>query len=266
MKKLIIFITAISIFTFCKKKNETPALVPAPVNATPVNTSLQNGLGNYTNSLHGVMQAEKLTIPSFSITSYESRAAFNSITQPYSFYYMLGGIFATTGVNSGVLKLNSTTLIYDLTTPNEMNRYKDTVSSRNYSVGATWDLTANNNLSSFSVNIARGFPSITNPNYLPNTISKASGFTINFGATNYSNTDSIIVFLAGGTGTTSYPYKHISGNATSVTYSSAELNNVGTGSGQIIVYGINYSNMTVNSKNYLYIMQYDVINFITINP
>jgi hypothetical protein len=115
MKKLIIFITAISFFTFCKKKNETPALVPAPVNATPVNTSLQNGLGNYTNSLHGVMQAEKLTIPSFSITSYESRAAFNSITQPYSFYYMLGGIFVTTGVNSGVLKLNSTTLIYDLT-------------------------------------------------------------------------------------------------------------------------------------------------------
>ncbi len=116
------------------------------------------------------------------------------------------------------------------------------------------------------MNVARGFPLITNPNYLPNTISKAAGFTINFGTNNYANTDSIIVLLVGGQGTTSFPYKHLSGNATSVTYTSAELNNVSSGSGQIIVYGINYSNMTVNSKNYLYIMQHDVINFLTINP
>ena len=92
------------------------------------------------------------------------------------------------------------------------------------------------------------------------------GFTINFGINNYSNTDSIIVLLQGGPGTTSSPFKHLSGSATSVTYTSAELNTISTGSGEIIVYGINYSNITINSKNYLYIMQYDVINTITINP
>ena len=265
MKKVIISIIVVSFFTFCKKKNETPTTI-TPTNNVPVNTYLQNGLGNNANNLNGVLQAEKMEIPAFSIVAYESRAAFNSATQPYSYYFMLGGIFATTGINAGTLKLNTTTLKYDVSTPNQINRYKDTLSARNYSAGATWDLTANSSFSSFSVNVARGFPIISSPNYLPNTISKSVGFTINFGVNNYSNTDSIIVLLQGGVGTTSYPYKHLSSSATSVTYTSAELNNVGTGSGEIIVYGINYSNITINSKNYLYIMQYDVINQITINP
>ena len=266
MKKIIILVSIISHFTFCKKKEANTPVANTPTNNVPVNSPFQSGIGNNTNNLNGVLQVEKVVIPSFSTTAYESRAAFNANYQSLSYYYQLGGIFATTGSNAGVLKLNSTTLKYDIATANQTNRYKDTVSVRNYSIGATWDLVANNSFSSFSVNIAQGFPIIANPNYLPNTVSKAAGLTINFGANNYSNTDSIIVFLVGGPGTTSYPYKHLSGNVTSISYSPAELINVGTGNGEIIVYGINYSNMTVNSKNYLYIMQYDVINFITINP
>ena len=265
MKKTIIFISVISFFTFCKKKNETPA-VTAPINNAPVNTPLQAGFGTNVNNLHGVLQAEKIAVPSFSSTTFESRASFNFNSQPYSYYYLMGGIFATTGVNAGTLKLNSTILKYDISTPNQTNRYKDTLSTRNYSIGATWDLTANGNFNSFNAPVNVGFPIIVNNSYLPNTISKSAGLTINFGNNNYSNTDSIIVFIVGGAGTTSYPIKHVSGTATSITFTSTELNGIGTGSGEIIVYGLNYSNMTVNSKNYLYIMQYDVINFVTINP
>lgn len=265
MRKEILIIIAVSFFAFCKKKNETPPTV-TPTNNTPINTSLQNGLGSEANNLNGVLQAEKMEIPAFSFVAYESRAAFDAAQKPYSNYFMLGGIFATTGVYAGALKLNNTTLKYDISTANQINRYKDTLSSRNYSAGATWDLTANSSFSSFSVNVSRGFPIISNPNYLPNTISKSAGFTINFGVSNYSNTDSILVLIQGGAGTTSYPYKHLAGSVTSVTYTPAELNNIGNGSGQIIIYALNYSNITVNSKNYLLIMQYDVINPVTINP
>ena len=183
---------------------------------------------------------------------------------PIGAYHMMGGIMATFGQNAGVLKLNGTTLKFDASTPAQQNRYTDTLSSRNYSAGASWDLAANSSFGSFTTTVTRGYPVISNVNYLPASVSKASGFTLTMGPGNYSNTDSLIVFVSGVGGVS--PFKHLPGNATSVSFSPLDLSTLGTGSGLLIVFGINYSNMMVSGKNYVFIMQHDLSNPVQINP
>jgi len=210
------------------------------------------------------MQAQKYTVPGFGVSVYESRAAFSANAQPLSSYHFMGTIYTNTGINAGVLKLNSTSLKYDLTTQYQENRYVDTVSTRNYSAGVTWSLSANASFSSFNTTVSRGFPNISNTNFLPASISKSAGCTFTIGSGNYSNTDSLLVLIVGSSG---FPVmKHLAGTATSVAFTANDLSILSAGSNYVMVFGVNYSNMTVSGKKYIFIMEHDISANVAVNP
>jgi hypothetical protein len=265
MKKTVILILSIFILSAgCKKKEqiepETPNNAPSPA---PTG-GIQNGMGSNSNNLQGVMQVTKYTIPSFGASIYQSAAAFNPNPMSFGYYSIMGNIYSTTGVNAGTLKINSTPLVFNGGTPSQQNMYVDTAASPNYGNSVTWNLAANSSFNSFTTTVSRGFPVIANMNYLPASFAKSSPLTINFGANNYSNTDSLIVFISAQSGMS--PIKHLSASATSVTYSSGELTGLGTGNGNIIIMAMNFSNISTSGKNYVFIMGNNLSENVVINP
>ena len=266
MKKILVtYILFMFFFTTCKKK-DTVCEVAEETN-TLVNTSLENGFGKNVNNLHGVFWVGKSKYYFQSNITYGCFASFNPNSQPWYWYYRTPSFVSQTGVNTGTLQLNGTTLKYELSRSGSINTYGDSTGAINYTNTINWNLTANACcLSSSNVTITKGFPLTNATINFPSTISKSADFTISFGSSNQLNTDSIIVYLIGGDYTTEFPNKHISANTSSITFGASELINVGAGAGRIFVYGLNYANNTVNSKNYLYIMQSSMLYDLTINP
>lgn len=271
MKKILVtYVLFMFFFTTCKKK-DTVCEVAEETN-TLVNTSLENGFGKNVNNLHGVMLLRKETFlynfnvvnNCFASLSYNGKALFN--------YYNSYGNMSNTGANAGQLKLNGVSLKYEVAYPTYVNTYLDSSGTIKYDNGFNWNFSASPCcLSSFNANITRDFP-LTKPTpYLPDTISKAAGFIINFGLNNQSNTDSINVFLVGPSAANTFSYititKRVLGNVSSVSYSPAELSNFYSGGGSTIyIYSTNYANLTVNSKNYLFVMRHNITNFLVIKP
>ncbi|MHB8259391.1 MAG: hypothetical protein ACYDCN_02445 [Bacteroidia bacterium] len=264
MKKTTILLTAILFTVLACKKSSTTTSGGGGGGTTP-NTTISNGFpASGTSSINGVLYAQSITIPSYSITQYNGGAAFSKTAKPFSLMYTIYGILIGSDL-VGVLKLDSTILKYS-TTGNIT--YTDTTNSSIYSA-VKWNIGGNTNFGAFTTTVTRGYPVMTNASYLPTTFSKSQPLTINFGATNYSNTDSIMVMITDNASPTSFGfYKYLAGNASSVTFAASQLSGLSTTSAspEIIVYAKNFSNMTNANKNYIFVMQNSLVQFITITP
>jgi len=210
--------------------------------------------------------AEVYNFPSMSLLQYKSRASLYKVVHPFNQQYLLVGILVP-GDSAGHLKINATDLVRDTSNPAFI--YTDITSNANYSAGVKWTLAGNADFSAFSTMVTRGFPVMANPNYIPATFSKSHNFTLNLGTAAYSNTDSIMVMLyTGGSAASGSAFKYVAGNATSVTFTPYDMASlVTTGSAnEVIVYAKNFSSMSVNGKNYVFVMHYNVGAFVTVTP
>ncbi len=264
MKKTIILTAIICIAFACKKNNTTTGGGGNTTQSTT--TSSGFGVGG-TNNINGVLYAMHLSVPSYSISQYQGGATFSKTAKPLSSLYVVMGI-PIGGEQVGVLKLDSTVLKYNTTNANSnINTYTDTTNNSIYNA-VKWNVGGNTNFSAFTATVSRGYPIIANSTYLPATFSKSQALTINFGATNYSNTDSIVVMITDNASTTNFIYKYLAGTNSSVTFTAAQLSGLSTTAtnSQIIVYAKNYSNLNNGGKNYLFVLENDLIQFVTITP
>ena len=264
MKKTIILIAIICIAFACKKSTTT---FGGGGNTTQ-STTTSSGFGTGgTNNVNGVLYAQHLSVPSYSISQYQGGATFSKTAKPLSSLYAVMGI-PIGGEQAGVLKLDSTVFKYNSTNANSnINTYTDTTNNSIYTT-AKWNIGGNANFTAFTATVLRGYPAIANSTYLPATFSKSQPLTINFGATNYTNTDSIVVMITDNTSSTGFIYKYMAGNGSSATFTAAQLSGLSTTStnSQIIVYAKNYSNLNNGGKNYVFVLENDLIQFVTITP
>jgi hypothetical protein len=215
-----------------------------------------------------VLYAQHIIVPSYSVSQYAAGGTFSKTVKAFSSLYTVLGILLP-GEQAGILKLDSTVLKYNTTNANNnINTYTDTTNTSIYNT-VNWNVGGNANFTAFTTTVTRGYPTIANVNYLSTTFSKSQSLTINFGATNYSNTDSIIVMITDNASTNPFfIYKYVAGNASSVTFTAAQLSGASTSStsSQVIVYAKNYSNLNSGGKNYVFVMENDLVQFVTITP
>jgi len=263
MKKTIIITVIICIAFACKKSSNTTG-----GGAIVQNTGTSSGFGaGGTSSINGVLYAQHFSVPSYSVSQYNGGATFSKTAKPLSSLYAVMGI-PIGGEQAGILKLDSTVLKYNTTNANgNINTYTDSTNTSVYS-SVNWNVGGNANFTAFTATVSRGYPAIANSTYLPATFSKSQPLTINFGATNYTNTDSIVVMITDNTSSTGFIYKYMAGTSSSVTFTAAQLSGLSTTSSnsQIIVYAKNYSSLTNGGKNYVFVMENDLIQFVTITP
>lgn len=111
-----------------------------------------------------------------------------------------------------------------------------------------WITEGNKTFNGIRITVPRGFPILIKSSALPSTISKSSGLTLNADSL-ASNFDSLSVSLYSSgplIRKTVIPGRDIS-------FSVAELNKVSLSSGfYLFVYAYNYSNITIDSKKYVF--------------
>jgi hypothetical protein len=256
MKRTILILAlAISIYG-CKKDKTTE---PTSTTSLSSDANAETGLGSNYNHLNGLMFAQK-TLGTNDTLVYMSGAFF--FATQISPQQMDSDTL--TGVNAGTLKINSNTMVYNAAFQgiylDPLTGFFGIGGTADYSSGATWHLTGNSNFASFDINVARGFPSISNINF-PDSVSQSTGFTINFATGNFTNTDSIYVEINGNDNTE----KSLAGNATSVTFTPADLSSL-SGNLTLSITTENYSNKTVGSKNYLFVMNYVINKSLLLKP
>jgi len=268
MKKNSLLLAAILVTAIACKKSTTTTRGPGV--GTTQSTTVTNGFGTAgTNNINGVLYAQRLNISAsgLNVVQYQAGATFSKTAKPLSGLYAQLGI-PLNGEQAGVLKLDSTILKYNYTNANSnINTYSDTTTNSVYN-SAKWSVGGNTNFTAFTTTVTRGYPVMTNTSYLPTTFSKSQPLTINFGSNNYSNTDSLIVLITDNGSTTNFfVYKYVAGNASSVTFTAAELSAASTTSSpEIVVYAKNYSSSSNGGKNYVFVLENDLVNYVTITP
>lgn len=259
MKNSFLLLSVLLCLFACKKDKRTETSEPS----TPQSNTSQTTPGLGPSNVHGVFLAQRINISQMG-EGYSSQACFNTSAERFTNCYMMGGIITPLGVNAGTLQINNTILQFDSATLDQSNRYNDTLPTKNYSTGVTWKLKAAQDFSSFSANVTRGFPRISNPDYLPQMISRSNGCVVKT-ESNYSNTDSLIVYLGGAGGFALV--KHFAGDAKSFSFSPSELSSLTVQDDySLLVLGINYSHQSISGKNYVFVMEYDLYSFVKITP
>ena len=267
MKKTIVLLAAILVTSMACKKSTT-STTPGGGGTVQQNTGMSNGFpASGTGSINGVLYAQRISVPTYSVTSYNAGAVFSKTAKAFSSLYVILGV--PVGYDpAGAVEIDSTTLSFNATNVNNhINSYTDSAGTSVYN-SAKWTVGGNSNFSTLTTTVTRGYPAIAQSNYLPSAFSKSQPLTINLG-TNYSNTDSLIVMVTDNASTNPFfVYKYLPGNASSVTFTAAQLSGASTSSSapEIIVYAKNYSNLSTGGKNYIFVMENDLVQFVTITP
>ena len=214
MKKLIYSATSILIvcFTFCKKKEATPA--PA---ATASTSSTTTGTTNI------------YTIPAGLVAS--TGGNFCDLKTTYIFVNNGGTIIkdsvvearfytepltaaTPTLISGGTVTLNGTNV------PFQTNFYTFIGSSPiNLTSPLNWSVSGSGTVTAFSQSFTPSYPQYTGGNLLPDTCIKANGITMNVSGVS-NNQSGVIVQLYSGA---NYAFKYYLGTNGSVTFSAAEL-------------------------------------------
>jgi hypothetical protein len=244
MKNLFLFFTLAILLSGCKKKDATPE-EEVPVVVPPANTDLQSGLGMHTAKMHGMMIANSLVSAQFTINLTSFVGSFNSVPQPFSYYYKPEGT-ALLGVYAGTLKLDTNTLQFNENQGSGDGAYYNNIYDTNPPLH--WDLTATSPFTSFNVEVKRGYPLLTEKNFLPAIVTRSLGLTVNLSGI-YTNTDSLIFSFSN---SSTYIWRRMSGNSTSVHFSPEELASFEAGKAEIYTVAYNYSNKTVNNFHYIF--------------
>ncbi|MCE3227537.1 MAG: hypothetical protein K0S32_2088 [Bacteroidetes bacterium] len=262
MKHLILPIVLLLAVTSCKKKETSPEPVQTTTggSTTGGNGSVQSGIGNNAGNLHGYMMANLVKVPTTTMVLSSQMAMFSTSPQPFGYYYTPENPMMNPAVNAGVVRCNSDTVPYMQNGPFGGFYYS-------YGMAKTlnspvWNLTGVSPFTTFETTVPRGYPVSVSNSFLPDSVSKTSNLTIQFNA-NFSNTDSICVFITDNG--SKYASKHVAGNATSVTFTPAQFTGFATGNGDIQVIAYNYSNQTVNGKNYIYVLQETIMGQVVIH-
>lgn len=261
MKKIISLLCISAVMFSCQKTNNPPT-TSSGGGSSPQNTTISNGFpSSGTGSINGVLYSQKLTITNYSVTQYAAGAGFSAIAKPFSFISFYSGVI---GYNpAGVVKINSTILKDSIR--GSTNYYTDTTSNSVYS-SVSWNVGGNPSFSTFTTSVPRGYPAIVNTGYLPAAFSKSVPLTLTFGTANYTNTDSLFVVITDNI-SSAFIYKYLPGNSTSVTFPVAQLSGFSVGTqGAITIFAKNYSNLTNAGKNYIFVLENTLAQWVTINP
>lgn len=247
MKYFTLFLVYISLLS-CDKKKDTASILQAA--STSEGTSkITNGLPANTNSINGVFSVCRLCTDSYTING--GSAGLNGSGQ--SLQHINPFTINLIGQDSaGVLKINNTILKFETTNPSQLNTYRDTVLYPYYAPEIVWSLSANSSFNSFSTTVPRGFPEINNQNVFPAAFSRSQPLTINFGANNINNADSITVQMLSQNASV---FKTVSASALSISFTAADLSVLPIGTDtSLFIYIKNYSNKSVSYKTYIFII------------
>lgn len=197
MKKYgVLMVLAAVLAVSCKKKEATPATSGTGTTSGPV-----NGL------TYGSMQT-------MIVQSYYGQTFGGIDSTAFANFYSAAN--SSQGVNAGTVKLNNTTLKYD---PSYQN-YQDTTHMLNIHGACSWNVSGSANVPAITFSYSPVYPVFTGNAQLPDSVSRASGFTVNIaGASNIANNSVIVELYSGSTGVN----KQIPPNQTSCTFSHSDL-------------------------------------------
>lgn len=112
---------------------------------------------------------------------------------------------------------------------------------------ATWQVWGTNGVPSFTYNFTSPYPTLPLDPALPDTIDHNAGFTMPLP----TSADSVTITVAGNAG---QALKHLSGSATTVSFSASELAGIGVAQeGLIQIDAGKYTTQTFSGKDYLFI-------------
>lgn len=228
--KSFIFILALStaIFTGCTKDDDKPD--------ESNNTSNQF---NYDDAF-GVFVAVK-SVSTQTVGGMTFPVEINTATAAF-----MESAGATTMTDGGDVSLNSKNL---KKVENNAYVYSDVMNPLDFST-ISWSATGKGDVPAINKTVTRGFPAFSAADALPATFSKASGLSISLGS-KVSNADSVIVVVGSNNKSA---YKIVAGNAGSVNFTSADLNDVGaSAAGLISVSPYNFTTQSIGSKKYYFI-------------
>lgn len=229
--KALIFFLALSaaIFTGCDKDDDTP---DENIN----NTSNQF---NYDDAF-GVFVAIK-TVSTQTIGGMTIPVEFNTATAAF-----MPSAGATNMIDGGDVSLNDKNL---KKVQNNAYIYDDVMNPLDFST-VSWTASGKGDVPAINKTVTRGFPAYSAADALPESISKASGFSISLG-NKISNADSVIVVVGSNNKSA---YKIVAGNAGIISFSSADLTNVAISTtGLLSVSPYNITSQSVDSKKYYFI-------------
>ena len=149
--------------------------------------------------------------------------------------------------DAGTVKLNSKTL-----TRNSNNSYVyDNLLEPLTFNEVRWEVGGKGNVPAVTKTVGRAVPSFNGYGNLPESITRADGFSLALG-TQVSQADSTLVSIIGGGKSV---MKTVAGNAANVAFSASDLSGLSSGNGMIQVTPYNISTETVSGKKFYFINQ-----------
>jgi len=243
-------ISGLMLFSSCSEEEiqkiteqaeNTPTPTPTPDNSIPI--------PNWTDAA-GVLVSTK-------VKTVQSGIAIEMGVASAVFYANLGD---STFADAGTVKCEDKEL-----TKQSNNAYVF-VPSQTEPMGITlsppilWDIAGSGSVGAFSQSVSGNFPT-TDSISSALTFANSATYTLSVGSV--SNADSVIFMIAGPSGTPLI--KTLSGNATSCTFTAAEMGSLATGSGLIQVVPTRITDNTFSGKKYYFIRQTSVSKPVTIN-
>lgn len=241
MKKILFTITILSVLlSNCKKKEESPNPTTASSTLDP-NTFVGVFItGTYTSNLAG------------------TTSQFSGVTARF-YHQPSSNIYQANEITLGGVKVNNDTLTnfgvmgYQLMTPTTMTSL--TVD--------TWSVTGGNGIQSFNHANNNPFPSCSNFNVLPDSVSKTNGYTFNINSIS-NMTWGVVSFGDGVSNAFSYT---LSSGTNTINITPSQLSAMATGTlGSINIQMQNAGTTSASGQNFRFIKEAQIIKRLKINP
>jgi hypothetical protein len=177
--------------------------------------------------------------------------AVESVTKTMGFSITIGTAVATFNDVSGTLvDAGTVTVEGETMNKNSNNSYTYTANQTapqgiSFSQPIEWSISGSSAVTAFSENRTQAFPTVGDVSSAA-TVDKSDGYTLS--VPNVSGADSVMFFV----GNVS---KTLGGNATSYTFSSAELSSLGNGSSIAQVVAFDIENKTINAKKVYFLTE-----------
>jgi hypothetical protein len=248
------------IIVSCSKKSKSPVQDPL------ISTDMANGLGDNPNAINGYFYVAQRDYGSSTIytTIYASfsdpkkklMTGYNHFNENSSFSSnnTQGNIDVGNIFFNNWLFLNKNSFNPNVT-------YSANNSNGSYSSSAAWKTDGNMSFKPLDLIVSRGFPTVSTTTFAP--ISKSAGCTINL-STYANNYDSLTVVITDNSST--QIKRRVDATVSSITFSSAELNQLYSNYGSVWFYAYNYSNKTVENKSYIFELSYKTTKPVNLNP
>jgi len=238
MKK-IIYLLSLSVFAFvgCEEDNPEPDNPDDSNNSTTVTPQFAGADGTL------VAVRTKSGVGPFAITTGVGVAVFSD-----------NGDF-TNPVDAGDVSVNGTALVRG-----DNNAYYSipgiaNPTGVNFNNGVDWAVSGSADVNAFTYSPAqRNFPGVNGINGAA-VVSKSSDYTLS--ANSITDADSVVFMVQDVLVTTE-------GTTTTYTFTAAELANIATGAGIVQVVGYNYETQTIDGKNYYFVKETVLTQFVTI--